>query len=126
HRLGARHDRRVSDAAGLGPVLSVHGTEVRVGTCSWADRTLVRETDWYPRRTMSAAERLAYYAAHFPVVEADSTYYRPPSRQLTAGWAERSPDGFRMDVKAYSLMTGHPTKPETLWPDKIGSASCRG
>lgn len=107
----------MSDAARLGPVLTVHGAEVRVGTCSWADRTLVRETDWYPRRTMSAAERLAHYAAHFPVVEADSTYYRPPSRQLTAGWAERSPAGFRMDVKAYSLMTGHPTKPETLWPD---------
>src|SRR5690606_6709292 len=120
-RLGARHDRRVSDAARLGPVLTVHGAEVRVGTCSWADRTLVRETDWYPRRTMSAAERLAHYPAHFPVVEADSTYYRPPSRQLTAGWAERSPAGFRMDVKAYSLMTGHPTKPETLGPDVAGA-----
>jgi len=51
------------------------------------------------------------------VVEADSTYYGPPSRQLSEGWAERTPDGFRMNVKAYSLMTGHPTKPETLWRD---------
>ena len=66
---------------------------------------------------MTAAERLAFYAAQFSVVEADSTYYRPPSPELTGGWAERSPDGFRMNVKAYSLMTGHPTKPETLWTD---------
>ena len=51
------------------------------------------------------------------MVEADSTYYGPPSRQLAEGWAERTPDGFRMNVKAYSMMTGHPTKPETLWRD---------
>jgi uncharacterized protein YecE (DUF72 family) len=101
----------------LGPIFRLGGAEVRVGTCSWTDRTLVRETDWYPKRSMSAAERLAYYGARFSVVEADNTYYGPPSRQLTEGWAERTPDGFRMNVKAYSLMTGHPTKPETLWPD---------
>lgn len=107
----------VSAPVELGPVLRMGGAEVRVGTASWADRTLVRETDWYPKRSMSAAERLAYYSARFPLVEADSTYYRPPSPNLTAGWAERTPDGFRMNVKAYSLLTGHPTKPDTLWPD---------
>src|SRR5262249_15370113 len=82
----------------------------RVGTCSWTDKTLVNEATWYPKKSMSAAERLAYYAARFPAVEADSTYYRPPSEQLTSGWAERTPPGFRMNVKAYSLMTGHPPK----------------
>lgn len=101
----------------LGPVLRVRDCEVRVGTCSWADKTLVSDAAWYPKKTMSAADRLAFYASHFSVVEADSTYYRPPSEQLTGGWADNSPDGFVMDVKAYSLMTGHPTKPETLWPD---------
>ncbi|HLM64872.1 MAG TPA: DUF72 domain-containing protein [Acidimicrobiales bacterium] len=101
----------------LGPVLHVRGAEVRVGTCSWTDKTLVKDTTWYPKKTMSAADRLGFYAARFPVVEADSTYYRPPSTELTRGWAERSPDGFRMDVKAFGLMTGHPAKPETLWPD---------
>jgi uncharacterized protein YecE (DUF72 family) len=107
----------MADALELGPVLRIDGAEVRVGTCSWTDRTLVKETDWYPKRSMSAAERLAFYGARFSVVEADSTYYGPPSRQLTEGWAERTPDGFRMNVKSYSLMTGHPTKPQTLWPD---------
>jgi uncharacterized protein YecE (DUF72 family) len=107
----------VNDTLALGPVLHIGDAEVRVGTCSWADKTLVREADWYPKRSMSAAERLAYYGARFPIVEADSTYYRPPSRNLTGSWAERTPEGFRMNVKAYSLMTGHPTKAETLWPD---------
>lgn len=107
----------MSQALALGPVLHIGGAEVRVGTCSWTDKTLVKDTDWYPKRTMSAAERLAFYGERFSVVEADSTYYRPPSRQLTGGWAERTPEGFRMNVKAYSLMTGHPTKPDTLWPD---------
>jgi uncharacterized protein YecE (DUF72 family) len=107
----------MTDELALGPVLRLGQAEVRVGTCSWTDKTLVNDTKWYPKKSMSAAERLAYYAARFPAVEADSTYYRPPSDQLTSGWAERTPPGFRMNVKAYSLMTGHPTKPDTLWPD---------
>ena len=107
----------MSEPLELGPVLHIGGAEVRVGTCSWTDKTLVKDTDWYPKRSMSAAERLAFYSARFSVVEADSTYYGPPSRQLAEGWAERTPDGFRMNVKAYSLMTGHPTKPESLWRD---------
>jgi uncharacterized protein YecE (DUF72 family) len=105
------------DSVAGGARLRVGGGTVRVGTCSWADPTLVKETDWYPRRTMSAADRLAFYARHFPIVEADSTYYRPPSEPLTQGWADRSPAGFVFDVKAYSLFTHHPTRPETLWPD---------
>jgi uncharacterized protein YecE (DUF72 family) len=90
---------------------------IRVGTCSWTDSTLIKETDWYPKRSMSAAERLGYYASRFPVAEADSTYYFPPTRQLTEGWTERTPPGFTMNVKAYSLLTGHPAKPNSLWPD---------
>jgi uncharacterized protein YecE (DUF72 family) len=90
---------------------------VLVGTCSWTDPTLVKDTDWYPKKSMSAAERLKFYASRFAITEADSTYYFPPTPQLTKGWAERSPEGFTMNVKAYSLMTGHPAKPNSLWPD---------
>jgi len=91
--------------------------EILVGTCSWTDKTLVEGTGWYPRKSMSAAERLAFYAARYPVAEADSTFYYPPTTQLTKGWAEHSPAGFTMDVKAFSLLTGHPTRPNALWPD---------
>jgi len=90
---------------------------VLTGSCSWTDKTLVEEADWYPRRTMSAEERLRYYASQFPLTEIDSTYYAPPAERQVALWAERTPDGFRFDVKAYSLLTGHPTRPRSLWRD---------
>jgi uncharacterized protein YecE (DUF72 family) len=93
-----------------------HGT-VLVGTCSWTDKTLTQGTDWYPKRSMSAADRLAFYASQFAIVEADSTYYFPPSKDLTGGWADRTPEGFTVNVKAWSLLTGHPTRPQSLWPD---------
>ncbi|MBV8981873.1 MAG: DUF72 domain-containing protein [Acidimicrobiia bacterium] len=101
----------------LAPAIEVGRARVLVGTCSWTDRTLVNEADWYPRRSMTAAERLAYYAAQFPVVEADSTYYFPPTPEMSESWVERTPDGFTMNVKAYSLLTGHPTLPQSLWAD---------
>jgi uncharacterized protein YecE (DUF72 family) len=90
---------------------------VLTGSCSWTDKTLVQDSDWYPRRTMSAEERLRFYASQFPLTEIDSTYYAPPAEQQARLWAERTPDGFRFDVKAYSLLTGHPTRPRSLWSD---------
>ncbi len=93
----------------MGPIL--------VGTCSWTDKTLVKDTDWYPRKSMSAAERLGFYASRYRIAEADSTFYFPPTSQLASGWAEHSPAGFTMNVKAFSLLTGHPTRRDALWPD---------
>jgi len=97
--------------------VSVGQSVIMVGTCSWTDPTLVKGTSWYPKRSMSAEERLHYYAEHFSLVEADGTYYRPPSPDLARSWAERSPERFCFDVKAYGLLTGHPVDPVTLWPD---------
>ncbi len=93
------------------------GHRVLTGSCSWSDQTLVKDADWYPKRTMSAEERLRFYAEQFPLTEIDSTYYAPPSQQQAKLWAERTPDGFRFNVKAYSLLTGHPTRPKSLWTD---------
>ena len=93
------------------------GARVLVGTCSWTDATLVKETNWYPRRSMTAAQRLAYYATQFPIVEVDSTYYFPPTPEVAGAWVQRTPDDFTMNVKAYSLLTGHPTFPHSLWED---------
>jgi uncharacterized protein YecE (DUF72 family) len=104
-------------AVALGPAVHVGTTEVLVGTCSWTDKTLVKDTDWYPRKTMSAADRLAFYASRFPITEADNTFYFPPTPELTQGWADHSPPGFTMNVKAFSLLTGHPTRADALWPD---------
>jgi uncharacterized protein YecE (DUF72 family) len=101
----------------LGRVVELGDHAVLSGSCSWTDRTLVQDADWYPRRTMSAEERLRFYASQFPLAEVDSTYYAPPSVEQARVWAQRTPAGFRFDVKAYSLLTGHPTRPRSLWRD---------
>ena len=101
----------------LGDSVSIDGHRVLCGTCSWTDKTLLQLADWYPRKTMSAEERLRFYAGQFPIAEVDATYYAPPSHEQTRLWAKRTPDGFRFDVKAYSLLTGHPTRPASLWKD---------
>ena len=88
--------------------------EIRIGTCSWADEALSKH--WYPKG-LPAGERLGYYAQHFDTVEVDSTYYRLPAEEMVRRWAERTPDGFVMHVKAFGLMTRHPVKLEALPPD---------
>jgi uncharacterized protein YecE (DUF72 family) len=87
---------------------------VRVGTCSWADESLSKH--WYPPG-LRPGERLPYYADHFDTVEVDSTYYRLPVEEMVERWAERTPDGFVMHVKAFGVMTRHPVKLEQLPPD---------
>src|ERR671934_236717 len=87
---------------------------VRIGTCSWADEALSKH--FYPPGT-PAGERLPYYAQQFDTVEVDSTYYRLPAEEQVARWAERTPEGFVMHVKAYGLMTRHPVAAKTLPPD---------
>jgi uncharacterized protein YecE (DUF72 family) len=89
-------------------------TPVRIGTCSWADDALVKH--WYPKG-VTAKERLAWYAEHFSTVEVDSTFYRVPDEAMVQGWADRTPDGFVMHVKAFGLMTRHPVRLEQLPPD---------
>jgi uncharacterized protein YecE (DUF72 family) len=88
--------------------------EIRIGTCSWADEALSKY--FYPPGT-PPGERLAFYAQHFDTVEVDSTYYRLPAEQMVERWAERTPDGFVMHVKAFGLMTRHPVKLESLPTD---------
>lgn len=87
---------------------------VRIGTCSFADEALVKH--WYPKGT-AAKDRLPYYAEHFSTVEIDSTYYRLPERSTVQGWADRTPAGFVVHIKAFGLMTRHPVKLEQLPPD---------
>ncbi|MET7399178.1 DUF72 domain-containing protein [Dactylosporangium sp. NPDC005572] len=89
---------------------------IRVGTASWTDPTLLA-SGWYPPGTDTAEGRLAYYASRFPLVEVDATYYHPPAEQTARLWAERTPPGFVFNVKAFSLLTGHPTRPAAIYAD---------
>jgi len=90
--------------------------EIKVGTASWTDKTLLA-SGWYPESANTAEKRLAYYARQFPVVEVDSTYYAPPREETTKLWVERTPKAFTFNIKAFSLLTGHPTKPGALPAD---------
>jgi uncharacterized protein YecE (DUF72 family) len=86
---------------------------IRLGTSSWTDRTLLA-SGWYPADAATPEERLRYYASQFGVVEVDSTYYGLPSERNAGLWVERTPRDFTFHVKAFSLMTGHPTKGRAL------------
>ena len=89
---------------------------IRVGTASWTDKTLIA-SGWYADSANTPEKRLAYYARQFPLVEVDATYYAPPAESTAALWAERTPTNFVFNIKAFSMLTGHPTKVSALYKD---------
>ncbi len=93
---------------------------VLAGATSWADRSLVRDGGFYPSRSLGAAQRLAYYASRLPLAEVATTFRFPPTPEVTSRWASATPPGFTLDVQAWSLLTGAPTWPESLWSDLQG------
>ena len=66
---------------------------------------------------MSAEARLRHYASVFDVVEVNSSYYAIPDIRNTQHWVERTPPGFIFHVKAYSLLTGHHPRAESVPAD---------
>ena len=91
--------------------------KVLIGISSWTEPTLIKEGNFYPKGVSSAEERLKFYASQFPIVEVDSTYYFPPSERNSVLWIERTPKDFTFNIKAYALLTNHPTKVESLYKD---------
>jgi uncharacterized protein YecE (DUF72 family) len=88
---------------------------LRIGTCSWTDKTMVAA--WYPPGVNTAEARLRYYAARFGTVEADSSFYAIPDRRTAELWAERTPPGFVFHVKAFGMMTQHNVLEQALPPE---------
>ena len=72
---------------------------------------------FYPDDVRTAADRLAFYASRYSLVEVDSTYYALPSRRNAELWAARTPAGFTFDIKAHAWMTGHATNVTRLPAD---------
>lgn len=68
--------------------------------------------DWigpfYPSGTKQR-DMLELYAAHFPAVEINATYYSVFSEKTFAGMAERTPTRFRFSIKAPGTATHLPT-----------------
>jgi uncharacterized protein YecE (DUF72 family) len=92
-------------------------SKILVGTASWTDKTLIGCGRFYPPTAKTAEERLRFYARQFPMVEVDSSYYGMPTPQNAQLWAERTPDRFVFNVKAFRLFTGHQTQPAALHRD---------
>lgn len=90
---------------------------IRIGTCSWTEKTLIQSGEFYPKSVRSAEDRLRFYAQHFESVEVDSTYYAIPDRRNAYLWAQRSPEGFVFHVKVYGALTGHAVDARSLPPD---------
>jgi uncharacterized protein YecE (DUF72 family) len=90
---------------------------VRIGTASWTDPTLVKSGRFYPRGTSTAEARLRYYATQFPIVEVDASYYYLPREEQAGLWVDRTPPDFVFNVKAFSLLTGHPTRRNAIPPE---------
>jgi len=91
--------------------------EIRVGISSWTEKTLVRETDFYPRGAKNPEGMLRHYASQFSLVEADAGFYRMPSEDTAVKWAERTPRGFTFNVKVFRAFTLHPFEPTVLPKD---------
>jgi uncharacterized protein YecE (DUF72 family) len=88
--------------------------EIKVGISSWTEKTLVKETEFYPRGTRNPEGMLHHYASQFPLVEADAGFYRMPSEDTAIKWAERTPGGFTFNVKVFRAFTLHPFEVSAL------------
>jgi uncharacterized protein YecE (DUF72 family) len=59
---------------------------------------------FYPA-DLPAAKMLPYYAARFPTVEINYTFYRMPTEALVGGWADQTPSPYRLTLKAPRRIT---------------------
>ena len=78
------------------------GHPILIGCSGWS------YPDWvgpfYPDG-MAGADYLEFYADQFPIVEVDSTFYRPPSAGMVRGWKARTPEAFRFALKVPRVIT---------------------
>ncbi len=59
---------------------------------------------FYPS-DLPAAKMLPNYAARFPTVEINYTFYRMPNEKLVSGWAAQTPAPYRITLKAPRRIT---------------------
>jgi len=95
--------------------------DIHVGTASWTDPTLLASGRFYPPDATTPERRLRHYASCFSLVEVDASYYRLPDPATAWRWAQRTPDDFIFNVKAFRLFTGHAT-PLDAFPADIRRA----
>ena len=60
--------------------------------------------NFYPEK-LESKKLLTYYAQQFDTVEADSTFYRIPSKQTIIDWKEQTPTNFLFSLKFPKIIT---------------------
>ena len=88
--------------------------QLKIGTASWTDKSLLDCGAYYPENCTTAEARLRFCSAEFPLVEVDSTYYGLPSERNSGLWVDRTPADFTFNIKAFRLFTTHQTPPRAL------------
>jgi len=94
-------------------------SEIRVGTCSWMDRSLVA-SGWYPKNARNAEDKLKFYSQHFNTVEVNSSFYSIPKEKSLYAWTLRTPPNFLFNIKAFGLFTFHAIASRALPPEVFG------
>jgi uncharacterized protein YecE (DUF72 family) len=79
----------------------MHGP-IYIGTSGWVYKSW--EKEFYPER-LAPAEHLSFYAARFPTVEINATFYRLPGPKMVRGWRDKAPGGFIFAVKGSRYIT---------------------
>jgi uncharacterized protein YecE (DUF72 family) len=62
------------------------------------------------------------YFSQFKLVEVQQTFYKPPSLETAMRWREEAGEGFEFCLKAWQLITHHPSSPTYR---KAGIVICR-
>jgi len=75
---------------------------IRIGTSGY--NYPAWKGSFYPS-DLPTAKMLPYYAARFPTVEINATFYRMPTPKTVAGWAAATPEGFVLALKAPQRIT---------------------
>ena len=82
------------------------GRRVIVGTANWNDLR-----GFYPRGA-KASQKLAAYAARLSGVEVNATFFRMLEPETVAGWADQTPDGFMLSLKAHRFVSSWLRNPD--------------
>ena len=77
--------------------------DILVGSAGWSYK------DWagkvYPDPAPPGFDPLEYLSRYLPVIEVNSSFYRPPTARMSETWARRTPDAFVFTVKAWERFT---------------------
>ncbi len=74
---------------------------IKIGLTGWGDHDSLYED------LSNKKDKLKAYAAHFPLVELDATYYAIQPQRNIEKWIRETPNNFKFVVKIHQALAGH-------------------